>query len=962
MGINTADAARDVFYLNLGYGEIADEPDFSGSNDSNHSGAITPTHSDPPPPRLLSQIARGNSSLSQGQRPARSNPLFEKLHPVRLGSTGDIGGAMRLSSNGDVGSMSVGSIIHTPRSGRVDNRVTAKSPAWCDRQTAGTPQKPSVPPRGRSPTGGVVRRSSAPGVGISTPSRFPASPQAGTPGASMTLPPHVARDPGNVSSVKGDVSLYVRLRPGSNEEIVAVPEGLNGLRLRQPQALRTDGSDAMYHYDHTFGQEASQEDVYRQAVTPICDAVIRGYNGAVCAYGQTGSGKTHTMLGTSRCKGIAPRAVEELFSVLETRPNWMVEVSVLEIYNERVRDLLAPGTTPTHVDVHEHCSADQHISFRCPDATKLKCTTPDEAIAALSEGMKRRETARTDMNHTSSRSHLIFTLCTTQREHDIGATLRGRLHLVDLAGSERLKRSMSSERNSFRATSQTPRTPRDQRREAGEINKSLSQLALVIQRLTGSTNSSMQYIPYRDSMLTRLLAESFGGSSKTCLIITASALAKDREETRSSLEFGKRAKLVKNKAEINLEVTHAPTAIMQAMVQQKVTELELEKQMMIRERDMILADCQVLRKKVCHAQVMVKEAAGDAVNQQHIRVEDARQHENEKALLQQRTAETLSSAHEAHMELADQVADLQNIRIQLHGLLVEGASEISRLKQEATSVAREHEEDMEHAKQLDAERAKQLETQRAQTAAFRAESAALRDRWLEDVTRLEAEKAELAQKADEEKAALRKRLADVMAVLSNQQENQAAARLGSAAIVEEATAAAQKAEAEGASIKAQSLERLAASRQHLESVLTETATSEQLRKARLTDLEAEHLELKHKWRLTLESFAESASAPQEAEIQTAASDAPQCLPSQSDAFPAGQVTDDPIAVNMWPQAATPVKSCSWELLDSHSPDADMIPTSTLSLHGNGDRGPLAVEVESSDEPPFSGFKMGTLNI
>merc|ERR1719272_710547 len=194
--------------------------------------------------------------------------------------------------------------------------------------------------------------------------------------------------------------------------------------------------------------------------------------------------------------------------------------------------------------------------------------------------MRRRETARTDMNHTSSRSHLIFTLCTTQSEQEVGATLRGRLHLVDLAGSERLKRSMSSDsprigggsvgppvggRDPQRRPSGaggTPRTPRDQRREAGEINKSLSQLALVIQRLTGPSNSSLQYVPYRDSMLTRLLAESFGGSSKTCLMITASALAKDREETRSSLEFGKRAKLVKNKAEINLEVTHAPTAIM----------------------------------------------------------------------------------------------------------------------------------------------------------------------------------------------------------------------------------------------------------------------------------------------------------------------------------------------------------------------------------------------------------------
>merc|ERR1719440_2013827 len=123
--------------------------------------------------------------------------------------------------------------------------------------------------------------------------------------------------------------------------------------------------ETVYRCDRTFSTEASQEDVYHQAVTPIVDAVFKGYNGAVIAFGQTGSGKTHTMIGDTRRKGIAPRAVAELFSALEKRPNWTVEVSVLEIYNERVRDLLAPETNLKHVDVHEHCLNDTHVSFRC---------------------------------------------------------------------------------------------------------------------------------------------------------------------------------------------------------------------------------------------------------------------------------------------------------------------------------------------------------------------------------------------------------------------------------------------------------------------------------------------------------------------------------------------------------------------------------------------------------------------
>merc|ERR1719387_1337960 len=140
-------------------------------------------------------------------------------------------------------------------------------------------------------------------------------------------------------------------------------------------------------------------------------------------------------------------------------------------------------------------SDDQGLSsFQCPDAEARSVETPDEAVAALREGMRRRETARTDMNHHSSRSHLIFTLNVTQHDRDAGATLRSRLHLADLAGSERLKRSMC---DTPRKSSLPQSSPRDQRREAGEINKSLSQLALVVQRLTQPGYVALQHVPYR---------------------------------------------------------------------------------------------------------------------------------------------------------------------------------------------------------------------------------------------------------------------------------------------------------------------------------------------------------------------------------------------------------------------------------------------------------------------------------
>jgi hypothetical protein len=786
--------------------------------------------------------------------------------------------------------------------------------------------------------------------------------------------------------VKGDVSLYVRLRPHAEEDVCIHVDGRNGIRLRQALPLRTDVAEVVYRCDHTFGPDASQEEVYQQAVTPICESVIRGYNGAVIAYGQTGSGKTHTMLGTARSKGVAPRAVAELFSALGQRPNWTVEVSVLEIYNERVRDLLAPGQNVSHVDIHEVCANDGNLSFRCPDATMWKCSTPEDALAALSEGMRRRETARTDMNHTSSRSHLIFTLCTTQSEHDIGATLRGRLHLVDLAGSERLKRSMSTDRT-FRPPSATPRTPRDQRREAGEINKSLSQLALVIQRLTAPNSSSVQYVPYRDSMLTRLLAESFGGSSKTCIMITCSALAKDREETRCSLEFGKRAKLVKNKAEINLEVTHEPTPVMQALVQKEIRDLQRDKQELAQERDVLRSERNDLKAKLAATQELLTEAASDAMTQQQRRLDDAKLHEEEKGLMQRRNAEALKSAKEATVSLAEQLEELQGMRIALHGRLVEGAMEIARLKQENVNTVRQHEEEVARFRVDAAEQAKQIENARAQAAALRAESVALRERWLEDITRLENEKADLSARAEEEKCALQKRVATAIAEAAQQHEERARSRLGSAAVVEEAAAAAKQAEEDGDLLMARSADRLSDVKKQVEAAFADAAQSEQLRKTRLAGLEAEQADTMHKWNNAIQkalanskaslhgggvaeqtppAIEETATPMDASEHGPPSDEVSECLPSHDEIiqeiYQVGQVVQSELTIDeLWAQVPSTPKSClSWDLMESRSPDiSKKIHEHRKEIHEHGVASPAPLESGSSSEP-FPGLRPNTL--
>uniref|UniRef100_A0A7S4QNC0 Kinesin-like protein n=1 Tax=Alexandrium monilatum TaxID=311494 RepID=A0A7S4QNC0_9DINO len=513
----------------------------------------------------------------------------------------------------------------------------SRSPPEVRRAIMGGPVFPcrGSPEDSKTDPAAVAGASAAPPL---TPRRW--TFEAGTPktapvGRPVSGPRATGSSPGRGMSVerrfgaeaKGDVTLCVRLRPGPKPEACVVVEPKDCVRLRAVSAPgpapgafagRYEMCEALYRCDHAFGPESTQEQVYAKAVAPIADAVIRGYNGAVIAYGQTGAGKTHTMVGgrTPEGRGVTPRVVADIFAGLADKASWMVAVTALEIYNERVRDLLSPSGT-TSVEIHECVSEDQRQSFRCPDATMWPARSPADALAALSEVVRRRETAFTDMNDRSSRSHLVFTICVWQSDDENSTTLHTRLHLVDLAGSERLKRSAGvdsalgglaltprgggstpntphSARHSARSSgSNTPshRSPRNslgragsastqsrpreqQRREAVDINKSLSQLALVIQRLTMA--GPQQYVPYRDSMLTRLLAESFGGSSKTCLIIACSPLLEDREETRSSLDFGRRAKLVRNKPRINAVSKEKPPEVVSAYMSGPLPGVEVQ--------------------------------------------------------------------------------------------------------------------------------------------------------------------------------------------------------------------------------------------------------------------------------------------------------------------------------------------------------------------------------------------------
>ncbi|XP_007949455.1 kinesin-like protein KIF11 [Orycteropus afer afer] len=325
--------------------------------------------------------------------------------------------------------------------------------------------------------------------------------------------------------------------------------------VRKEISIRTAGladksSRKTYTFDMVFGASTKQIDVYRSVVCPILDEVIMGYNCTIFAYGQTGTGKTFTMEGERSpneqytweedpLAGIIPRTLHQIFEKLtENGTEFSVKVSLLEIYNEELFDLLNPST-----DVSERLQMfDDPRNKRgviIKGLEEITVHNKDEVYQILEKGAAKRTTAATLMNAYSSRSHSVFSVTIHMKETTIdGEELVkiGKLNLVDLAGSENIGRSGAVDKRA---------------REAGNINQSLLTLGRVITALVERT----PHVPYRESKLTRILQDSLGGRTRTSIIATISPASTSLEETLSTLEYAHRAKNILNKPEVNQKLT-----------------------------------------------------------------------------------------------------------------------------------------------------------------------------------------------------------------------------------------------------------------------------------------------------------------------------------------------------------------------------------------------------------------------
>ncbi|CAK80317.1 unnamed protein product (macronuclear) [Paramecium tetraurelia] len=360
---------------------------------------------------------------------------------------------------------------------------------------------------------------------------------------------------------------YLEMKEGQNIKVVARLRPLNALEMQQggeccvsygeKQITVTVGSNDKqdFAFDRIFGPDSEQADVFDEVGRPILDSVMNGYNGTIFAYGQTSSGKTFTMEGpdnpNERTKGLIPRVMTELFDVVHSKSEeliYIVKVSFLEIYNEKIMDLL--DTNKTNLKIKE----DRLRGIFVQNLTEIKVESPEEMKQVMMTGSNNRTIAATRMNERSSRSHSLFQIQVSEKNLKTDSSKLSKLYFVDLAGSEKISKTNVSGQ---------------QLEEAKNINKSLTCLGMVINALT---SDKKEHIPYRDSKLTRILSESLGGNAKTTLVVACSMCSYNDKETISTLRFGARAKAIKNKPTINAEKSAKELQALLDIAEQKILE------------------------------------------------------------------------------------------------------------------------------------------------------------------------------------------------------------------------------------------------------------------------------------------------------------------------------------------------------------------------------------------------------
>ena len=369
----------------------------------------------------------------------------------------------------------------------------------------------------------------------------------------------------NQSQQKGkNISVYLRIKPKMPDES---NKKYTSMEISNSNTISIPSKKKEFTYDYIEDENSTQKDIFEHCGKKICDYALEGYNTTIFAYGQTGSGKTYTLLGeyiTNKANnkngnisdisgmfnlddeinnnnsydindegiGLVPRILYYLFQNSpneENRNKFTYKISYMEIYNERLLDLLNPNNK------EKVKPSDINGKVDLKNLSKLIVNTPEEAIKFIIDGNLSRHYGSTLMNNESSRSHAIISIYIENNIIQENKIKKSVFHIIDLAGSERQKNSGAEGTRV---------------REAGNINNSLMNLSKVIREII---NNDKQ-ISYRDSKLTHVLRDSLGGNAKISIIATISQLEHNLEETICTLNFAQEAKKIKNNAIINVEL------------------------------------------------------------------------------------------------------------------------------------------------------------------------------------------------------------------------------------------------------------------------------------------------------------------------------------------------------------------------------------------------------------------------
>mmetsp|Transcript_45639 Transcript_45639/g.74407 ORF Transcript_45639/g.74407 Transcript_45639/m.74407 type:complete len:731 (-) Transcript_45639:195-2387(-) len=328
---------------------------------------------------------------------------------------------------------------------------------------------------------------------------------------------------------KGKYRVYCRIRPLNQSELsrgispACIPDKTSYKRVMMSSRASGDDKASVYKFDRVYGASLDQGSVFED-IRPLVTSALNGYDLCIFAYGQTGSGKTYTMEGTAGARGVSHQTFDELFRLIKERGaeyDYSVSATMMEIYNEEVRDLLSPQSTMELWGTS--------TGLNVPHAAMVELTNLDDVYAMIGEGSAARATAATNVNEHSSRSHCILSVRVEGENRVGGIKTIGKIHLIDLAGSERVAKSEASG---------------DRLKEAQAINKSLSCLGDVIHALVIKSS----HVPYRNSKLTYLLQESLATPGcKVVMFLTVNPGDDCIEESTCSLNFAQRVKSIESR-------------------------------------------------------------------------------------------------------------------------------------------------------------------------------------------------------------------------------------------------------------------------------------------------------------------------------------------------------------------------------------------------------------------------------